>query len=70
MTSALDKVMLGLQKLKQIGESPATFDQREKTVNQLKIDLTFFQNLPPAFQLDPKECILASKLLILQPISS
>lgn len=41
MTSPQDKVQFGLQKLKSMGETPDTLADREKTVRQLKIDLTF-----------------------------
>jgi hypothetical protein len=60
MTTPIDKVQNGLLKLKSLGEHATSLADREKTIKSLKIDLTFFNNLPPTEALDPKECILAS----------
>lgn len=62
MTSILDKLANGLTKLKSITENPSTLQEREKQVNQLKTDLTFLMNIPPCFEPDPKECILAREI--------
>lgn len=61
MVSQIDRVVNGLSKLKSISEGPATLGDREKTIRQLKIDLTFFQNIPPCIAPDARECVLASK---------
>ncbi len=61
MTSGLEKVRNGIEKLKQYADSPSSLPDREKIIKQLKIDLTFFNSLPPAEALDQKEAILASK---------
>ncbi len=61
MASSIDKVANGLSKLKSMGEGRDTLADREKVVRQLKIDLTFLNNIPPCFHPEPKECILASK---------
>jgi len=37
MSSALDRVQNGLEKLKQMGENPSNLDAREKAVKQLKV---------------------------------
>ncbi|CDW84633.1 UNKNOWN [Stylonychia lemnae] len=62
MVSHIDRVANGLQKLKSMPEGPHTLGDREKTIRQLKIDLTFFQNIPPCFEPSPKECILAREV--------
>lgn len=62
MTSALERVANTLSKLKSISESPATLDARDKLVKQLKSGLTGFQNIPPCFEAEPKECILAREV--------
>lgn len=62
MTSIIDKVKNGLQKLKQLGDSKQSLDQRAQCVAQLRIDLTFFENLPPAPRIDKAECILAREV--------
>lgn len=41
MVSPVDRVYNGLQKLKQISEGPATLDERDRLVKQLKGDLCF-----------------------------
>lgn len=61
MVSPLDKVANGLTKLKSMGEGRDTLGEREKIIRQLKIDLTFFNNIPPCLEPSAKECILASK---------
>ena len=60
MVSHIDRVANGLQKLKSITENSQTLGEREKIIKQLKVDLTFFQNIPPCFEPSAKECILAS----------
>ena len=62
MTSTVDRVANGLQKLKSISEVAATLAERDKLVKQLKSDLTFFQNIPPCFEAEAKECILAREI--------
>ena len=59
MTSYIDKVSNSLQKLKSIAEGKNTIDQRDQLITQIRIDLTFFENLPPNPTVDMKECILA-----------
>ena len=59
MTSILDKVNNSLQKLKSLGEGKATLAERDNLVTQMRIDLTFFEHLPPASPVDMRECILA-----------
>lgn len=61
MVSPVDRVYNGLQKLKQISEGPATLEERDKLVKQLKGDLCFLQNIPPCYKPDMRECVLASK---------
>ncbi len=65
MTTILDKVQSGLQKLKTYHEDSSTLADREKTIKQLKIDLTFLNNIPPTPFPDAKECVLASNQVIL-----
>ncbi len=62
MASALDRVANGLLKLKSMSEGPQTLADRIQTVRQLKIDLTFFNNIPPCVEPSAKECILASEI--------
>jgi hypothetical protein len=62
MTSIIEKISNGLTKLKAITESPSTIGERDKIVKQLKTDLTFLMNIPPCFEPDPKECILAREV--------
>jgi hypothetical protein len=59
MTSYIDKVSNSLQKLKSLPEGQQTIQDRENLITQIRIDLTFFQNLPPNPTVDMKECILA-----------
>ena len=62
MTSPIDKVQMGLQKLKQTPETEQNIAERDQQLKKLKSDLTFFNNLPPTLfgDPDPKECVLAS----------
>ena len=62
MTSIIDKVQNTLQKYKSIAEGKATIAEREKLMTQLRIDMTFFENLPPANPVDQRECILAREI--------
>ena len=62
MTSIVDRVANGLQKLKQLPETPSTLGDRDKLIKQLKTDLTFFENIPPCFDPEAKECILAREV--------
>ena len=63
MTTYIDKVKNGLEKLKQLGEGKKTnLAEREKLITQMRIDLTFFENLPPANPVDMRECILAREV--------
>ena len=62
MTSIVDRVSNGLSKLKQIQEGAHTLQERDKMVKQLKGELTFFQNIPPCFEAEAKECILAREV--------
>ncbi len=62
MTSIIDKVANGLSKLRQLPENATTLQERDKIIKQLKTDLTFFQNIPPCFEADAKECILAREV--------
>ena len=58
MTTVLDRVAFSLQKLKSLSD----LSEREKLIQQLKSDLTFFQNIPPCESPSPKECILAREV--------
>ena len=60
MASVIDRITNGLTKLKTMPEGPASLSDRDKTVRQLKVDLTFLNNIPPCSEPSPKECILAS----------
>ena len=62
MTSIIDKVSNSLQKYKGIQETKATIGERDKLMTQMRIDLTFFENLPPSNPVDMKECILAREI--------
>jgi 26S proteasome regulatory subunit N12 len=62
MTSIIDRVANGLTKLKSISEGAATIGERDKIVKQLKSDLCFFDSIPPCFEADPKQCILAREV--------
>jgi len=62
MTSIAERVSNGLQKLKSITETPATVGERDKIVKQLKSDLCFFDSIPPCFDADAKQCILAREV--------
>ena len=58
----IDKVNASIQKLKALGESKDTIDARSQLVTQLRIDLTFFEGLPPAKKIEKRECILAREV--------
>ncbi len=60
MASVIDRISNCLTKLKSMPERPDNLGERDKTVRQLKIDLTFLNNVPPCSDPNPKECILAS----------
>ena len=62
MTSIIDKVANTLNKYKSIAEGKATIGERSKLMTQLRIDLTFFENLPPSNPVDARECILAREI--------
>ena len=62
MTSYIDKVANALQQLKSLGDSKNTLDQRDKLITKMRVDLTFFENLPPSTTLNNKECILAREV--------
>ena len=62
MTSIIDKVTNSLQKYKTIKEDKSTIEERHKLITQMRIDLTFFENLPPANPVDIRECILAREI--------
>ena len=62
MTSIIDKVNNSLQKLKSIPENKATLAERDNLVTQMRIDLTFFEQLPPATTVDMRQCILAREI--------
>jgi hypothetical protein len=62
MTSVTDRVANGLSKLKSLTEGPTTLAERDRLLKQLKSDLTFFMNIPPCFEPDAKECILAREV--------
>jgi 26S proteasome regulatory subunit N12 len=62
MTSIVDRVVNGLSKLKQLPEGAATLQARDALIKQLKTDLTFFENIPPCFDPEAKECILAREV--------
>ena len=62
MSSYIDKVTNSLQKLKSLGEGKNTLNERDKLMTQMRIDLTFFDNLPPSTTVDKRECILAREV--------
>ena len=62
MTSYIDKVSNGLQKLKSLGEGADTLPQREQLLTQIRIDLTCFEHLPPTNPVCIKECALAREV--------
>ena len=62
MTSTVDRVANGLNKLKSLSETPATIGERDKIVKQLKSDLCFFDSIPPCYEADAKQCILAREV--------
>jgi hypothetical protein len=62
MTSIIDKVNNSLQKYKSIKEDKSTIAERDKLITQMRIDLTFFENLPPSNPVDMRECILAREI--------
>jgi 26S proteasome regulatory subunit N12 len=62
MTTIIDKVTNTLQKYKGVKEGKATIDERDKLMTQMRIDLTFFENLPPSNPVDMRECILAREI--------
>ena len=62
MTTYIDKVGNSLQKLKQLPENKQTLAERDALVTQMRIDLTFFEHLPPVSPVDMRECILAREV--------
>jgi 26S proteasome regulatory subunit N12 len=62
MTTYIDKVTNSLQKLKSLGEGKDSITQRDQLINSMRIDLTFFENLPPTTPVDMRECILAREV--------
>ncbi len=62
MSSIVDRVANGLSKLKQLPEGHGTLQARDALIKQLKTDLTFFENIPPCFEAEAKECILAREV--------
>ena len=59
MTTYVDRVNNTLAKYKALGDQPATLAEREQLITQMRIDLTFFENVPPANPVDQRECLLA-----------
>lgn len=62
MTTYIDKVTNTLQKLKSLREGKESVVQRDQLINQMRVDLTFFENLPPTSLVDMRECILAREV--------
>ena len=62
MTSIIDKVQNTLQKYKGVAEKKETIGERDKLMTQMRIDLTYFENLPPSNPVDMRECILAREI--------
>ena len=61
MVSNIERVQQGLQKYKALGDGPESLEERRKTMRNIMIGLTNFDNIPPCLKCDPKECILARK---------
>ena len=62
MTTLIDKVTNSLKKLKQLGDKKETIKERDNLITQMRIDLTFFEQLPPSSPIDMRECILAREI--------
>lgn len=67
MVSNIERVQQGLQKYKALGDGPESLEERRRTMRNIMIGLTNFDNIPPCLKCDPKECILARKSLALDP---
>ena len=59
----VDQVNKNLKTYKELGEDPASLEQRTNIMKQLMIDLTNFENIPPCGEIDKRECALARKYL-------
>ena len=53
-----------LKTYKELGEDPASLEQRTNIMKQLMIDLTNFENIPPCGEIDKRECALARKYFL------
>ena len=56
-----------LKTYKELGEDPASLEQRTNIMKQLMIDLTNFENIPPCGEIDKRECALARKYFLTSP---
>jgi hypothetical protein len=70
MVSNIERVQQGLQKFKALGDGPESLDERTRTMRNVMVGLTNFDNIPPCVKADPKECILARKYIPLCPHKS
>ena len=59
----VDQVNKNLKTYKELGEDPASLEQRTNIMKQLMIDLTNFENIPPCGEIDKRECALARKYI-------
>jgi hypothetical protein len=57
--SHLTKVANGLIRFKAMATTPDNLPDRHRAIQQLMIDLTNFENVPPCLVIDPEECSLA-----------
>jgi hypothetical protein len=62
MTTYIDKVTNALTKLKNLGDGKDKMAEREQLIATMRVDLTFFENLPPSSPVDMRECILAREV--------
>ena len=63
----VDQVNKNLKTYKELGEDPASLEQRTNIMKQLMIDLTNFENIPPCGEIDKRECALARKYFLTSP---
>ena len=63
MSSIIDQVSTRLQKLKGMkDQDKSSLAERDSLITQLRIDLTNFDQLPPATKVNMQQCILAREV--------
>ena len=63
MSSIIDQVSTRLQKLKGMkDQDKSSLAERDSLITQLRIDLTNFDQLPPASKVNMQQCILAREV--------